>query len=121
MLFFDTYAIIEIIKGSPSYKPYTKEQFITTNYNLMELYYSLLRLFDEKTAEHYYAIFLPACVTVSDATIKAAMKFRLIQRKQKNLISYIDCIGYFVALENDVKLLTGEKHFKQLNNVEFVK
>jgi len=120
MLFLDTYALIEIIKGNPNYKPYLKEQFITTNFNLMELYYSLLRIFDEKTADHYYNLFLSACVSVSDSTIKTAMKFRLLQRKQKNLISYIDCVGYFVALENNVKLLTGEKHFKQLNNVEFV-
>jgi len=120
MLFFDTYALIEIIKGSSGYKPYIKEQFITTKYNLMELYYSLLRLFSEETAERYYNLFLSTCVTVSDPTIKAAMKFRLSQRKQGNLISYVDCIGYFVALENNVKLLTGEKHFRQLKNVEFV-
>lgn len=120
MLFFDTYALIEIIKGSPNYRQYAKEQFITTKYNLMEIYYSLLRLLSEEIAEHYYSLFLPACVAVSDATIKAAMKFRLEQRKHGNLISHIDCIGYFAALESNVKLVTGEKHFKQMDNVEFV-
>lgn len=39
---------------------------------------------------------------------------------RKNNISHIDCIGYFVALENNVKFLTGEKHFRHLSNVEFV-
>ena len=119
--FFDTYALIEIIKGNPNYKDYINEEFITTRLNLMELYYSLLRLFDEKIANHYFDIFLPSCIPIINDAIKAAMKFRLKQRGQKNLISYIDCIGYFIALENNVRLLTGEKHFLGLSNVEFVK
>ena len=119
--FFDTYALIEIIKGNPNYKDYAKEEFITTRFNLMELYYSLLRLFGEKTAEHYFNLFLQSCVPVNDDAMKVAMKFRLEQRKKRNLISYVDCIGYFVALENNVRLLTGEKHFLGLRNVEFVK
>lgn len=119
--FLDTYALIEIIRGNPAYKPYSKERFITTRLNLMEMYYSLLRLFDEKTAKQYFDFFLPSCVPVSDEAIKAAMKFRLEQRKIKNMISYIDCVGYFTAIEKNVRLLTGEKHFLGLGNVEFVK
>ncbi len=121
MFFFDTYALIEIIKGNPNYKDYAKHPFLVTRLNLMELYYSLLRLFDEKKAEYYFELFLPLCVPVKNRTIKSAMRFRLYQRKKKNLISYIDCIGYFVALENDVRLITGEKNFLGLRNVEFVK
>ena len=118
--FFDTYALIEIIKGNPDYKEYEKEDIITTRLNLMELYYSLLRLFNEQIAEHYFSFFLPSCVPVENRIIKIAMKFRLEQRKKRNLISYIDCIGYFVALQNNVRILTGEKHFLGLKNVEFV-
>lgn len=121
MFFFDTYALIEIVKGNPKYQYYTKEEFITTKLNLMEVYYSLLRLFDENMAEHYFNYFIPACIPINDQTIKNAMKFRLEQRKQKNLMSYVNCIGYLVALESNVRLLTGEKHFVGLSNVEFVK
>ena len=121
MYFFDAYALIEIIKGNPRYQKYVNKPFITSTYNLMELYYALLRLYDEKTAEKYFKFFRPACVPVGDAAIKEAMKFRLIQRNQKNLISYVDCIGYYVALELGVHFLTGEKHFKGLKNVEYVK
>jgi len=119
--FFDTYALIEIIKGNPGYKEYKKEEIITTRLNLMELYYSLLRLFNEQTADNYFNFFLPSCVPVENIIITTAMKFRLEQRKKRNLISYIDCIGYFVALQNNVRLLTGEKHFLELKNVEFVR
>ena len=109
--FFDTYALIEIIKGSPNYKDYSGYKFITTRFNLMELYYGLLRLFNEMVADRYFSTFLPSCIPVSDDTIKAAMKFRFEQRKKGNLISYVDCIGYIMALENDIRLVTGEKHF----------
>lgn len=121
MFFFDTYALIEIIKGNSNYSDYTKEQFITTRLNLMELYYALLRIFDGEKADHFFNTFLPSCVPVGNDVIKAAMRFRLQQRKEGNLISYIDCIGYFIALENNIRLLTGEKHFIGLRNVEFVK
>jgi predicted nucleic acid-binding protein len=119
--FFDTYALLETIKGNPNYREYEKEEIITTRLNLMELYYTLLRLFDEQIANYYFDFFLPASVPVENGVIKAAMKFRLEQRKKKNLISYVDCIGYFVALQSSVRLLTGEKHFLGLRNVEFVK
>lgn len=120
MFFLDTYAIIEIIKGNVHYQKYASRPFITTIYNLMELYYALLRLYDEKKAEKYFDFFRPACVPVHDKDIKTAMKFRLMERKKRNLISYIDCIGYCVALEYNVTFLTGEKHFRQMRNVEFV-
>src|SRR3989338_6850856 len=119
MYFFDTYALIEIIKGNPNYKEYLNEEFITTRFNLMELYYSLLRLFNEQTAERYFDLFFPKCVSVKNETIKAAMKFRLVQRRKKNLVSYVDCIGYTISLENDIRILTGEKYFLGLRNVEF--
>ena len=118
--FFDTYALIELIKGNPHYHTYVQQELITTRFNLMELYYTLLRLFDEKKADHYYAMFLPVCVPVTDSTLKIAMKLRLEQRKKQNLISYVDCIGYMVALESGVRFVTGEKHFRSLENVEFV-
>jgi len=121
MYFLDTYAIIEIIRGNSSYKDYSKEKFITTRQNLMELYYYFLRVKDEASAEKYFNLFLPACVEVDDDTIKNAMKLRFKLRKEKNLISYIDCLGYSIALSRNVRFLSGEKHFLGLKNVEFVK
>ena len=120
MHFFDTYALIEIIKGNPGYKKYASKPFVTSISNLMELYYALLRLHNEKTAEKYFKFFRPACIPINDNVIKNAMKFRLAQRSQKNLISYVDCIGYCMALDLGILFLTGEKHFRDLKNVEYV-
>ena len=119
MLFFDTYALIEIIKGSNSYKRYVKEMPITTKLNLMELYYYLLRKEWEDKAEYYYSFYFPSCVPVSDDIIKMAMKYKLRFKDRK--LSYVDCIGYIIAKKMDIKFLTGDNQFKDMENVEFVK
>ena len=47
------------------------------------------------------------------------MKFRLKNKKMD--LSYADCIGYIYACENNLKFLTGDEKFKDMDNVEFVK
>ena len=42
-------------------------------------------------------------------------------RKIKRKPSYIDCIGYMVAKRLNIKFLTGDKDFEDLDNVKFVK
>ena len=118
--FFDTYALYEVIKGNNDYKKFTSGcAIITTRLNLMELYYGLLLKHDENTAEKYYEIFKGYVVDTDDETIKQAMKLKK-QIKQKNL-SYVDCIGYTISLERNIKFLTGDKEFKNLPNVEYIK
>lgn len=41
--FFDTYAIIETLKGSDGYLAFSDKQIITSVNNLVEVYYYLLR------------------------------------------------------------------------------
>lgn len=116
MLFFDSFALIEIIKGNQNYKKYLKEIVVTTRLNLMEVYYSLLKESNEEKAGFYYNFYLPACVSISDDTIKTAMKLKSKNRR----LSYIDCLGYVLAMEFGIRFLTGDKEFKDLENVEFV-
>ena len=121
MFFFDSYALIEIIKGNKSYKKYLKERVILTKLNLMEIYYSILKDYSEEKADHYYSFYLPACIPVPDNIVKKAMKFKLKMRLQNKRLSYQDCIGYLLALENNLKFLTGDEEFRSMENVEFVK
>ena len=119
-LFYDTYAILEIIKGNSNYRNYLKNIGIATSrLNLMELYYRLYVLFGIETAELYFQKYNPFAVEVSDLMIKKAMIFRAENRKRD--LSYVDCIGYIFAKENKIKFLTGDKQFKDMENVEFVK
>ena len=117
--FADTYALVEIINGSSSHKKYLQEILITTKLHLMELYYHCLREHSKEIADYYLSKFLPFCITISSTSIKIGMEFKLKYKKEK--LSYADCIGYALALENKMKFLTGDEKFENKLNVEFVK
>ena len=117
--FFDTYAIIEILKQNPNYFLYSNELATLTIFNLAELYYSSLTDYGEEKADEIYLQYKQAVVEIDDETLKEAIKFRK-EHKKKDL-SYTDCIGYIYAKRHALKFLTGDKGFEYLENVEFVK
>ena len=120
ILFYDTYAILEIISGNTNYKNYLKNiGIVTTKLNLMELYYRLYILHGIETAEFYYKKYNQFVMEVGDSTIKKAMVFKAENRKKD--LSYVDCIGYVFAKENKIKFLTGDIQFKDMDDVEFVR
>lgn len=118
--FFDTYALIGLVTGSPNYAVY-KSGFgiLTTKLNLMELYYSLLKAGGVEEAERCYSLFSGFVVGVSDSLIKEAMLFKLKHRDKQ--FSYVDCIGYIIAARMGVRFLTGDRCFEGMQNVEFVR
>lgn len=115
---YDTYAIIEIIKGNNNYKAYLDSDIIINNFIFAELCYILYREENIKT-EQYLTEWKKYLVSVNPDSIKKAMQFR-VQNKRKNL-STTDCISYFLAQEWGISFLTGDKEFAKLQNVEFVK
>jgi predicted nucleic acid-binding protein len=118
--FYDSYAIIEYLKGNKKYQKYFKEPIgVTTRLNLMEVYYSLLG--NEEYAEEIYSSFLSVVIDLSDVDIRNAMKKRKELKQQGQNISYADAIGYSISIERKIKFLTGDREFKDLPNVEFVK
>lgn len=119
IFFFDSYAVIEIIKGNPNYKYYTNSGILLTKLNIFEVYYSLIRDVGGKEAEKFIEKYYQFIIDFDKSTIKEASKFRL-HNKKRNL-SMTDCIGYILSKRIGVKFLTGDKEFKNLPNVEFVK
>lgn len=117
--FFDTYAVIELVTGSPFYAKFINETPTITIFNLAEIYYSALNNMDESKAEEIYEKYSCYVADVSDEILKEAMKFRK-KNKKKNL-SYTDCIGYIYAIKNNFIFLTGDKEFQNMENVEFIK
>jgi len=118
--FFDTYALYEIIEGNKNYRSYIKNvAIVTTKLNLMELYYGLLVNYNEKTANDLYDKFLSYYTSIDDNSIKKAMIFRALNKKKD--LSYIDCVGYIISKQRNIKFLTGDKEFEDMENVEFVK
>jgi len=118
--FFDTYALYEVIAGNPAYEKYaSRVAVVTTRLNLMELYYGLLAGYGKKTADEHYKEFAEYAVEIGDEIVKNAMEFKLAN-KHKNL-SYVDCIGYTLARQRSIKFLTGDREFKDMLGVEYVK
>jgi uncharacterized protein len=118
--FFDTYAFYEIIVGNPDYAPFTKDvKIITTQLNLMELYYHLLDLYDKGQALKFFEKYREFTVPISNEIIIEAMNFR--KGNYKKDMSYVDCIGYTIARKMDFLFLTGDRQFEHFDNVRFVK
>jgi len=118
--YFDTYAIIEIGKGNKKYDPYTTNvQMILNRLNLLELAYFLLREGREEEIQEMFDKYSNFHVDYEDQELilAAIMKFKL----KKQQISFIDCIGYILAKKHHAKFLTGDEHFRRMENVEFVK
>ena len=115
---YDTYAIIEIIKGDEKYKDYLDKKIIINDFIFAELSYVLIRE-GYPDYDKYLKMYMKYVVHVSPELIKKAMKFRY-ENKEKRL-SMADCISYFMAKEFEIRFLTGDKEFENMENVEFVK
>ena len=72
---------------------------------------NILRLVrDEITMEH-----------VRDGDYIETSKIRLLTNKKGKNLSLIDCLGYSCAKRLGIKFFTGDREFKYMENVEYVK
>ena len=112
MYFFDTYALVEIVKGNKVYEKYQSFQPICTILNLFELHKALLREFNKQTADYWIKKFDYALIEFTkEDTIKAS-DFRFKHKNRK--LSSTDCIGYILSLKHKLKFLTGDEQFETL-------
>ena len=119
MYFFDSYALIEIVKGSKLYDRFKDVKPTCIILNLFELHQALLREFNKQTADYWITKFDYILLDISNEDIIGASDFRFKNKTKK--LSMTDCLGYVVASKNSLKFLTGDKEFEGMNNVEFVK
>ena len=115
--FFDTYAIIEILKGNKNYDKYKNATAVITVFNLAELHYKILRDFNKELADEILEKYSKFSVNITLNVIKNAN----VLRKKYDKLSAPDAIGYATALEYGIKFLTGDSQFKDMENVEFMK
>jgi len=116
---FDTYALIEIIKGNKNYNGYLDSKIIITAFILAELCHNSIKLYGNKRAYEYVDLYSKFVQNIDKEVIKEAMNFRFLNKK--NGLSMADVVGYALAKKLNIKFLTGDKEFKDLPNVEFVK
>ena len=117
--FLDTYALIEIVNGNINYKKFLLSKLFTSVFNLFELYFNLLKDYPEEIAKKYFLQFKEVAIPIKDEYIFFASKFRLENKKKK--FSYADSMGYAISKFNNLRFLTGDREFENLENVEFVK
>lgn len=117
--FLDTYALIEILRGNPSYKDILDSTCHTAITNLLELHYILLKDFSPKKSDNITSNYESLCVSVTLADIQEASRYR--NKRAKNQLSYIDCLGYAIAQNNGYVFITGDKEFEDETGVEYVK
>lgn len=117
--FLDSYALIEILQGNPAYNEISQMQVLTSKVNLIELAYHLIQSFPELEVERILNSLKIETIEIDANHISKIAFFRKQFSSKK--FSYIDCIGYILARENDLKFITGDKQFKDMPNVLFIK
>ena len=121
MHYADTYALIEVLRGNPNYRPYTT--LVTSEFNLLELAYALVRDHGKgKTLKVLEEVRREVIIVhPTDEDYIEASNFRLDQRRLGRNVSLIDALGYTIANKLGIPFLTGDSAFKDLDNVEYVK
>lgn len=120
LYFFDTYALIEIYKGSNNYERYSKGvNLILNKLNIMEYALFLIREGKESEIQSTFENLNRFNVDYNDDILISAAKMKNKYAKEK--LSFVDCIGYLLAKKHNAKFLTGDSKFESKDNVEFVK
>ena len=113
---FDTSAILETLKRSPSYEKYRAFHIITTKLNLFEVSYCMLTDYDTNLSELFLQNYYPLAKNLSLKTIQKAVQLKQMYRK----FSITQCIGYALAMQLKIPFLTSDKAFQSLPSVEYV-
>ncbi len=121
--YVDTYALVEILRGNQSYEKYASEELVTSEFNLLELAYALTRDHGKEKAVEILRIVraFVAIIQPSDKDYAEASALRIELKKQARNLSLIDALGYVLAKRLKIPFLTGDREFKELDGVEYVK
>ena len=121
--FGDTYALIELLKGNTNYEVYSRADLVTTEFNILELTYALLRDFGRDEAAKVIAVISVkiGVMPTDDSDYLNASEFRLYANRTGKKLSLVDALGYSYSRKLGIKFLTGDKEFSGMENVEYAK
>ena len=117
--FFDSYAILELAEGNPSYNEYQGIEIVTSVLNIGEICQIILRKQGKESADNWFKKINFKLLEITPEIIVEAVYFRYLNKK--NDISLPDAVGYTLSLKHNLKFLTGDRQFENMPNVEFVK
>ncbi len=110
------------LSDNPNYRAFFEENDgVLTKLNLIEIAYRTIELHGEEAAAQVAKLFAKYVVDFGVADIVGSMKLRLKLKRHGHNISYADALGYYLALKNKLKFLTGDREFEDLENVKFIK
>lgn len=115
----DTYALVEIHKGNPKFEKLQYESLMIPDLILAEFHGILYSRYNRKTADYWMRRLMSHAQNVPFPVLLAAMRFKVDQRKRN--LSFFDCVGYLFARENKMRFVTGDKEFKDLPGVLFLR
>ena len=119
-VFYDSYAILAFLSGDEKYKKVFEEHIGLTSYlQLMEVYYCVLKNHSKMQADLVLKRFSELLIEPELKDIALAMHFRYENKKKK--FSYTDALGFTMAQGLGVPFVTGDKSFKDFENVLFIK
>mgnify|MGYP001577647945 CR=1 FL=1 len=116
----DTYALWEIHLGNEKYHFFSDEEgFVISNWTLIEFYRTLLRQFNQQTADYWLKKLKPFCEEVDLDILAHAAVFQHEHHKKR--ISLFDAVGYCFSQSKGYTFVTGDKEFEQFKGVLFIK
>ncbi|MEK6963149.1 MAG: PIN domain-containing protein [Nanoarchaeota archaeon] len=115
--FFDTYALVELLKRNPIYQTYAGATIVTTKLNLFEVYEILLSDYSCEIADRFLETYYPLARKYNLNNIRQAVLLKQSHRK----LSMTDCVGYALARQLSIPFLTGDSVFQGMEGVEYVK
>lgn len=119
-VFYDSYAILAFLQGDTQYKKiFEKSEGLTTYFQLMEVYYCILKNHSKQKADLILKRFSELLIEPELEDISLAMQFRHNNKKKK--FSYADALGFIIAQRLNVAFVTGDESFKDVENVLFIK
>jgi uncharacterized protein len=120
--FYDSYAVMAYLSDNPNYRIFFEENNgALTKLNLIEIACRTIELHGNEAADQVTKQFAKYTIDFGPTDIVGSMKLRLKLKRAGHNISYADAVGYYLALKNKLKFLTGDKEFEELDNVEFIK
>mgnify|MGYP001599533436 CR=1 FL=1 len=119
MYFFDSYALVELIKNKPSFDKFKNAIIITSALNIAETHFVLLSVLSESKANEAIKNMDITLIEPDKDIAIAASSFRYHNKKMR--LSYADCLGYCMAQAKNLMFVTGDEAFKEMKGVEFVK
>jgi len=73
----------------------------------------------EQKAKEAYRQFLECVQDIDEEIVFEVLQLK--QKYKKRDLSYTDCLGYAFAKQRNLRFLTGDSQFEDIDNVEFVK